>query len=218
MKDIFTKIYDNNYWRGSESVSGTGSSLEQTQHLRIELEKLISEFNINSILDIPCGDFHWMKNFALIENIKYTGGDIVDQIISSNTENYKKDNVDFQVLDITQDQLPSCDLIIIRDCLVHFNFDKIEETFNNLKNQNYKYALITSFTQRESNPEIDQIGEWRPLNLQKPPFKLTEPLKVINEKCTENNGDYNDKSMCLWSKEDLNELIFNKISPLNLGI
>lgn len=218
MKDIFTYIYNNNYWGGSESRSGTGSSIEQTKYLVKELKTLFNDFNICSILDIPCGDFHWMKESSALDNIQYSGGDIVDEIIDSNTELYSKENISFNVLDITKDTLPSCDLIMIRDCLVHFNFDKIEETFDNLKNQNYKYALITSFTERPNNVDLNQIGEWRPINLCKPPFSLSEPIKVINENCSEGNGIYSDKSMCLWKKEDLDSVTINKLASLNLNI
>ncbi len=218
MKDIFTTIYDHNYWGDPDSRSGTGSSLEQTAHLRFELEKLFQDLNIKSVLDIPCGDFHWMKDFSLINEIEYIGADIVDKIIDYNIENYQKENILFQTLDLTQDSLPTTDLIIIRDCLVHFTFDKIEEAFTNLKNQEYKYALITSFVERPSNADLHQIGEWRPLNLMKPPFALPDPLKTINEKCTEANGAFEDKSMCLWKKEDLDRLIFNTVSSFDLGI
>ena len=33
MKSIFTHIYQNNTWNGTESISGTGSTLEQTKHV-----------------------------------------------------------------------------------------------------------------------------------------------------------------------------------------
>ena len=218
MKDIFTSIYDSNYWRGSESRSGTGSSRGQTTHLAAELENLLPEFDVNSILDIPCGDFHWMKDFPLLRDIEYTGGDIVDKIIKYNTEKYSKDNINFKILDITQDDLPTCDLILIRDCLVHFSFDAIEKVFNNLKNQDYKYALMTSFNERPSNSDLSQIGLWRPLNLLKPPFALPNPLRIINENCTEENGSFRDKSMCLWKKKDLDDSSFDSFSFKYLGL
>ncbi|MGH8131321.1 MAG: hypothetical protein ACRES3_10755 [Steroidobacteraceae bacterium] len=41
-------------------------------------------------------------------------------------------------------------------------------------------------------------GEWRPLNLQPPPFGLPPPLRLINENCTEGNGAYRDKALGLW--------------------
>lgn len=211
MKDIFTHFYHSNYWRGNESKSGTGSSLDQTQELINQLDELFLKLNITKILDIPCGDFNWMKHFPLREEVQYIGGDIVEEVIESNLQNYKNSNIDFSVLDITQDSLPDTDIIIARDCLVHFTFDYIHKTFENLKKQNYKYILMTSFTARPNNTDLIHVGEWRPLNMEIAPFNLPEPLKILNENCTEENSAYNDKSMCLWSKQDFES------APCNLS-
>lgn len=61
MKEVFTLIYKFNKWRGTESVSGPGSSLHESRELIHKLPLLLNLFEINSILDAPCGDFHWMK-------------------------------------------------------------------------------------------------------------------------------------------------------------
>jgi hypothetical protein len=47
------------------------------------------------------------------------------------------------------------------------------------------------------------MGDWRPLNFQRPPFTFPAPLEFINEACTEWNGDYADKSLALWQIADL---------------
>ena len=41
-------------------------------------------------------------------------------------------------------------------------------------------------------------GDWRPLNLQDKPFNFPSPILIINENCTEDGGEYSDKSMALW--------------------
>jgi hypothetical protein len=46
-------------------------------------------------------------------------------------------------------------------------------------------------------------GDWRIINLEKAPFNLPEPIKIINEKCTEANGSYADKSLGLWKLQQL---------------
>ena len=56
-KDIFQNIYFNNRWGDSSSLSGTGSNLEQTTNIIKELPSIFKKYKINSILDIPCGDF-----------------------------------------------------------------------------------------------------------------------------------------------------------------
>src|SRR4051794_14532620 len=61
-RDIFTKIYRNNWFNGRNSVSGPGSEIEQTRVLIEELPRLFADLDISTLLDIPCGDFHWMNN------------------------------------------------------------------------------------------------------------------------------------------------------------
>jgi hypothetical protein len=119
METIFNNIYKNNAWNSKESVSGSGSTLNQTKKIRKVLPKLIQDFKINSILDIPCGDFNWMKEISL--NIKYIGADIVDTL-TQNNKKYENNLTHFLTLDATLDRLPKTDLIICRDCLVHFSF------------------------------------------------------------------------------------------------
>jgi hypothetical protein len=34
--------------------------------------------------------------------------------------------------------------------------------------------------------------------LQEKPFNFSSPILVINENCTEGDGEYKDKSMALW--------------------
>jgi len=41
-------------------------------------------------------------------------------------------------------------------------------------------------------------GDWRLLNLQRPPFNFPPPLRLMNERCTESRGAFGDKSLGLW--------------------
>ena len=59
--DVFTKIYKDGLWGEPESVSGTGSSEAATEGIRRQLPKLFSTIEVRSLIDIPCGDFHWMQ-------------------------------------------------------------------------------------------------------------------------------------------------------------
>jgi hypothetical protein len=42
---------------------------------------LLRQFEIHSLLDLPCGDFNWMQHVDL-QGIKYTGGDIVEALVA----------------------------------------------------------------------------------------------------------------------------------------
>ncbi len=80
----FSKVYRENLFQGDDSISGQGSDLKQTEVLREELPKCLNELGVKVLLDIPCGDFNWMRHVD-VGDIKYIGGDIVDELIESNT-------------------------------------------------------------------------------------------------------------------------------------
>lgn len=196
-KDIFTEIYNNNSWKSLESISGPGSEIIQTTALINNLNIILHDMNIKSVLDIPCGDFKWMQKVDL-SGIEYIGADIVEELIKTNIEQFKeKSNLKFKVLNLINDPLPKCDLVIIRDCLVHFQYDDIYKAISNIKTSGCKYLMTTTFTNYHKNYNI-VTGDWRRLNLQEKPFSFPDPILVINENCTEGNGKYKDKSMALW--------------------
>lgn len=199
LKTVFTNIFLNNNWNSAESVSGGGSSLEQTEILRFELQKFLDGYNIKSMLDVPCGDFNWMRKVNLT-SVNYIGGDIVLPLIKLNRKKYSENK--FELIDLTKDKLPMVDLIFVRDCFVHLSFNDIKKAVENIKKSGGKYLLTTTFVSREIN-EDSQLGGWRPLNLCVAPFFFPKPMLLINEKCSEGNGLYSDKCMALWKIVDL---------------
>lgn len=204
-ESIFTNIYNTNGWGGLESVSGTGSDLIQTEVLVIELDSLLSTMNISIILDIPCGDFNWMQKVDFT-NIKYIGGDIVKEIVIKNHEKNSKKNISFIHLNLIKDLLPTVDLVISRDCFVHFSFNDISLAIENICKSKSKYILTTTFTEVKNNIDI-VTGEWRTINLMEKPFNFPDPILLINENCSEQNGIYSDKSMGLWKIEDITKKV-----------
>lgn len=194
----FTRIFRRNTWGDDDSLSGTGSSLTQTESIRRVLPSLIRELDCRSLLDIPCGDFFWMKSVGL--DIDYTGGDIVDELISDNQRLYGRDGRRFVHLDLLQDTLPQVDLILCRDCLVHFSYEHILQALSTIKGSGSKYLLTTTFIEREKNEDIP-TGGWRPINLQRPPFGFPEPLRLIDERCPDDG--YRDKHLGLWKTADI---------------
>lgn len=199
--EIFTEIEQNNTWTETESVSGIGSSLVQTKEIIDKLPNIFENFGIKVLLDIPCGDFNWMRN-ADLSQIYYTGGDIVQKIVDANNARHKRPNLRFIAIDLIADPLPASDLIFCRDCLVHLSFHDIFKALANIKKSNAAYLMMTTFPEEEVNKDI-QTGGWRPLNLEKGPFFFPKPVYLLNEKCSEMNGAFSDKSLGLWRIKDL---------------
>lgn len=199
---VFTKIYRINAFGGVDSISGSGSDLIQTKAIVRELPNLFKDMNVSTVLDIPCGDFHWMRTVDL-NNIRYTGADIVRDIVQQNRVRYaERKKISFHCLDLIKDDLPKVDLIICRDCLVHLSFNDVFLALKNICRSKSTYLLTTTFTGRKSNSDI-LTGEWRPLNIVALPFRLPDPIRVINERCTEGDGRFADKSLGLWRIEDI---------------
>ena len=86
-KAVFEKIHQSKRWGEGESISGPGSSLMATGGIVAGLQKFVADYHIASMVDAPCGDFHWMQqlNFS---NLKYLGCDIVEALIQQNTKQF----------------------------------------------------------------------------------------------------------------------------------
>lgn len=199
-EEIFTRIYETNYWGGKDSVSGLGSDTIPTGYLVTELGHLLKNYQIATMLDIPCGDFNWMKRVKFDGH--YIGADIVKPLVERNREFYADERREFVVLDIVKDQLPKVDLIFTRDCLVHLTLEEIGKAIENIKKSKAKYLLATNYFWRELpfNHEI-RTGEWRRLSLHKPPFNFPFPQEILIEGYF--YDEHKDKSMALWQIKDL---------------
>jgi len=200
-EETFGEIYKTNYWKGAESVSGKGSDLDQTQVVIEELNRLIKQLELGSLLDIPCGDFLWMQHVNL-GDIQYYGADIVDELIKDNQQKFKADNLNFSTVNLIKDPLPSTDMIFTRDCLVHLSYDDIYHSLKNIKSSGFEYILTTTFVDRNTNEDII-TGSWRAINLQIEPFNFPTPIELIDEQCTQGNGKYRDKHLGLWKVDDI---------------
>jgi len=195
---IFTDIYNENKWGDKESHSGPGSTLTQTETIRSELPEFLEEFHIHSILDIPCGDFNWMKEVNL-DSISYIGADIVEKIIQINNEKYTKENRKFVKIDILRDELPQVDLILCKDLFMHFSYRDIFTAIENIKKRGSKY-LLASNTLVTKNYDIP-TGYGRPINFLIKPFSFPSPLKVVDKKLTL-EADIKS-SLLLWKIREL---------------
>ncbi len=198
---IFTPLFGIRPIQDSQSLSGSGSTLEQTAEIRRQIPLLLEAFNCNSLLDLPCGDFHWMRTVHL-PIAKYIGADCIRELIDRHQTRYANNQRTFLHLDALVQDLPKVDLILCRDMLVHLSYERIFQFLKNVKRSGSRYLLTTHFTALRPNKNIS-TGGWRTLNFRLPPFNFPEPLFVIIEDCKEEGGTYWDKSLALWRIEDI---------------
>lgn len=111
-----------------------------------------------------------MKSVDL-KGIEYTGADIVKDLVQQNREQYARDGVRFEALDLIADELPRVDMVLCRDCLVHFSFADIFLALENVCQSESDYLLATTFPATRDNRDI-VTGEWRAISLEHAPFQL----------------------------------------------
>ena len=67
-RDVFPRIYESNHWSGSASKSGQGSDGGQTVAVAAALKRIAAAYGVRVLLDLPCGDFNWMKSVDRASN------------------------------------------------------------------------------------------------------------------------------------------------------
>jgi hypothetical protein len=201
LRERFARIFEINLWGSNESVSGTGSALEQTRAIRAQLPTLLQHLHVATMLDLPCGDFGWMHDVHF-GNVAYIGADIVPEIVERNRRTWGTALRKFHLVDITSDPLPRVDLVFCRDCLVHLSNAHVWKAIENIRRSRSTWLLTTTFPAHVQHGDVED-GDWRPLNLEQPPFCFPPPVALLNEGCSEHDGAFADKSLGLWRVEDL---------------
>ena len=207
-KLIFTSIFKSKHWVQKNdslakkyiSISGHGSNIntKQFQNLSSCFLDFLEKFSINSILDMPCGDFLWMNQILKSKKLKYLGIDIVDDLIGKNKINYESSNIKFKTSDVTNFITEEkFDLLFMRDFFIHISNEDILKILKNISKMNIKYFASENY---EIYKNINtEIGKHRKVNLQIEPFNLEKPIFSFK--------DYEqDKYIYFYKKDILKKL------------
>ncbi len=180
-KDAMQQVYEKNLWGSSTSdfYSGDGSHRSEIVAPYVEaLVKFLNAFESPvSVCDLGCGDFNVGK-----ELVKYTKNyiavDIVPELIERNKQEFKLADLEFQCLDIAEDELPIADCAIVRQVLQHISNDEIKQVVAKLSS--YDYVIVTEHVpEGDFVPNIDIISgqgtrlkKQSGINLLLPPFNF----------------------------------------------
>ena len=140
-----------------------------------------------------------------LAGVDYIGVDIVPDIIARDVELYASPTRRFLLGDLVDGSLPKADLILCRDCLVHLPYRETRKALENFQRSGATWLLTTTFTGPRENRDI-AIGDWRAINLERPPYSFPRPMDVINEESDEVDeelGAFPDKSLGLWRLADV---------------
>lgn len=146
---IFNDVYSRQLWGQSAETpdhfsSGDGSDLENSEGYIAFVSWFLEKNDVNTIVDIGCGDFRVSERILLAANkkVRYVGIDAASLVIERNLSLHGKPGVEFYHCDATRDPLPSGDLVLLREVLQHLSNADIQTIMN--KTRLYKHNIITN--------------------------------------------------------------------------
>lgn len=137
----FTEIYKNNIWGNGIDIplSGSGSLPKNSEIYSQIVQEFISEYRIDSVLDIGHGDWQ-MWNKYRFENTKYMGIDVANNLSAQLNKKHGTSQIQFKQLNCVTEALPKADLLICKDVLQHLSNSDIEICLK--KFTEFKYLIL----------------------------------------------------------------------------
>lgn len=120
-----------------ETLCGVGSMLRHTESVRAWLPGALRALGVQTLLDAPCGDRHWISRVSL--PCAYVGVDHDLRMVTKAREG----GADVRVADIRYDDLPKADAILSRDFLQHLSMEDMELALENMKSSGAAYLIAT---------------------------------------------------------------------------
>lgn len=180
-----------------ETKCGAGSTIAYTSHIRAWLPRTLVAVGAKIVLDAPCGDFNWMSRTNL-SMVDYIGIDedpkhvVAANMTASDPVEHSPRSKRIVACNILIDRLPICDVVICRDFLQHLPTEHVWMALRNLATTGATWLFATSHD-NAVNDDIDNLGEFRPLNMMAPPFNFPLPIRSVE--------DGRGRILGLWVKE-----------------
>jgi len=192
VEQVFTEIYKDKKWGinfANMGSSGPGSDLSNVREYMEFLQVFINLNKIQSIMDVGCGDFQFMRHMDL-RKVKYTGVDCVKSVVKFNNKEFGSDNISFKYKDLSRHTFDYADLYILKDVLQHLSNEMIYNFLDYITESKLaKYIIITNcMDQVEEDQDVPSIGETRFLDGKMFPLKKYNPI-ILKE--------YNSKQVCV---------------------
>jgi hypothetical protein len=217
LRGHFDKIYRDNIWGmhvrdpsayysdsqwpipelRKKSASGAGSDLGNATQTSLKIIKeTIVEYEVTSMIDVPCGDANWMFESFITDHLPlYIGLDVVSAVIDQNKRRFEHHvNKHFHFWDATLCPFPkfynytvvankdppaeSVELIHVRDVIQHLTLKQGVAFFCNVFKSGARVLITTTFPDQSRNRDIGE-GKFYPNNLSLEPFSFPQGKKCV---------------------------------------
>jgi hypothetical protein len=182
----FEDIYKNNKWGDPSSIinrknkkyysgGGTDPDNDKNNTYINLIQSYVDRDDVNTVIEIGCGDWEVSSRINWT-SVKYTGYDVVDELIQYNIDTYSNESVKF-ICDsnIIVENILKADLLIVKDVFQHLPLSFYENFIKDIT-KNFKYNIITN-DYAYNNLNID-FGGYTGNNFSSSPFFLKWDLLI----------------------------------------
>ena len=146
--EVFEKIYEEKRWGTPEQGNRKYSSGDGTRDKEIVSAYVDAVTNflsrntdLKSGLDLGCGDFSVGVAFCdLFQN--YKAMDVAKNVIEENRSLYQSKNVEFFQIDLASGDIPTSEVIFVRQVLQHLSNAEIKKFVRNVEGK-FRYLIVT---------------------------------------------------------------------------
>jgi SAM-dependent methyltransferase len=141
--ETFRDVYRNKYWgdNGTPFYSGQGSHGSVARQYCDFVSTFIRNTGVESVVDLGCGDFAIGRRIVENTDVRYSGIDVVPELIEYHQHTSRDSRVTFQCADITTDMPPVGELCLLRQVLQHLSNSEILRVLATLKS--FSWVLIS---------------------------------------------------------------------------
>lgn len=185
---------------------------EDTARLKVMLLKLVRQYNVKSMADVPCrAHSHWMPDFLQNvaewdENFKYICVDADSEVLRA-----MKDRIGLVVdakfvqRKFWRERIPKVDLVLSWAGLDNMREENVVNYVKRLSRagRRHQFVLLGSHSGGLEQAPKDKIrrftGGGKLINFRRRPFYLYKPLRIIRDLSV----DGNDKQMYLYATDSM---------------
>ena len=95
-----------------------------------------------------------------------------------------------------ESDLPDAEALLVRDCLIHLDFDAIGQVLRNVARSRVRWLLVSEYPDLRKNVDTS-VGPAAPVSLSLPPFSLGEKTAEITDAELTNGR----KTLAVWDSE-----------------
>jgi SAM-dependent methyltransferase len=190
-REVFETIYREKMWGGrivgGRFYSGAGSRDEEIvgPYVTAVRTHLLGLRHKQTVVDIGCGDFHVGCQLVDLAE-RYIACDIVRPLIEYNRRKFNLPNLEFRVVDATDEPLPVGDVALVRQVLQHLSNDQVAAVLPKLSQ--YSVAIVTEHVPigRDFVPNLDmptgvgnRLRDNSGIVLTAPPFRFSPKVSWV---------------------------------------